>query len=109
MSILSESDKQELQKVMKEEMDDDVTVALFTKSQSPIVVPGQSPGAPEAAKGAASFKNFLLESIREVSTDVAVSVARVAYDEGLAPGPVPDDLAERIRSMMYEPNYREYA
>ncbi len=41
MSMLSESDRQELQKVMKEEMDDDVIVALFTKSQSPIVVPGQ--------------------------------------------------------------------
>ena len=50
-----------------------------------------------------------LESIREVSADVAVSVARVAFDEGLAPGPVPDDLPERIWSMMYQPNYREYA
>jgi malate dehydrogenase (oxaloacetate-decarboxylating)(NADP+) len=50
-----------------------------------------------------------LESIREVSADVAVSVARVAFEEGLAPGPVPDDLSERVRSMMYQPNYREYA
>ncbi len=36
--------------------------------QIPIVVPGQSLGAPEAAKGPGSFKNFLLESIREVNS-----------------------------------------
>ncbi|NNG15119.1 MAG: NAD-dependent malic enzyme [Gemmatimonadales bacterium] len=50
-----------------------------------------------------------LESIREVSANVAVSVARVAFEEGVAPGPVPADLAERVRLMMYQPNYPEYA
>ena len=50
-----------------------------------------------------------LESIREVSADVAVGVARVAFEEGQAPGPVPDDLSERVRAMMYQPNYHEYA
>jgi malate dehydrogenase (oxaloacetate-decarboxylating)(NADP+) len=50
-----------------------------------------------------------LESIREVSADVAVSVAKVAYHDGQADGPVPDDLPERVRSMMYQPNYRDYA
>ena len=50
-----------------------------------------------------------LESIREVSRDVAVGVARVAFEEGQAPGPVPDDLSERVRAMMYQPSYQEYA
>ncbi len=41
MPMLSESDKQEIGKVLEEEMDDDVDVALFTKRQGLIVVPGQ--------------------------------------------------------------------
>ena len=34
---------------------------------TPPVLPGQAPGQAEAAKGTASFKDFLLESIREVN------------------------------------------
>ncbi len=49
-----------------------------------------------------------LESIRDVSAAVAVSVARVAYEQGQATGQVPSDLDKRIASMMYHPNYREY-
>ena len=35
---------------------------------SPITVPGQLPGASEAVQGDSSFKDILLESIREVNS-----------------------------------------
>ena len=50
-----------------------------------------------------------LKRIREVSADIAVKVAEVAYDQGLAAIDRPADLALFIKSQMYEPNYRNYA
>ncbi len=50
-----------------------------------------------------------LPRIREVSARIAADVARVAYDQGLAVGPEPADLAAHVRSHMYEPEYRNYA
>lgn len=49
-----------------------------------------------------------LPRIREVSLAVAVAVAEVAYAEGLAARPRPDDLRVYIRSLMFEPEYRSY-
>ncbi len=49
-----------------------------------------------------------LSKIREVSLHIAVVVAQVAYDSGLATRPKPQDLLEDIRSGMYEPEYRSY-
>ncbi len=49
-----------------------------------------------------------LSKIREVSLHIAVVVAQVAYDSGLASRPKPQDLLEHIRSGMYEPEYRSY-
>lgn len=49
-----------------------------------------------------------LPRIREVSLEVAVAVAEVAYTKGLAAKPRPDDLAASIRSLMFEPDYQSY-
>ena len=48
-----------------------------------------------------------LTTIRSVSHAIAVAVARVAYDAGLAARPRPADLAQAVRAAMYEPVYRE--
>ncbi|MDX9787270.1 MAG: NAD-dependent malic enzyme [Desulfobacterales bacterium] len=50
-----------------------------------------------------------LKKIREVSGDIALKVAEVAYDQGIATVDRPENLSSFIRSQMYEPNYRNYA
>jgi malate dehydrogenase (oxaloacetate-decarboxylating)(NADP+) len=50
-----------------------------------------------------------LKRIREVSAEIAVKVAEVAYEQGLATVERPADLPAFIRSHMYEPNYKSYA
>jgi malate dehydrogenase (oxaloacetate-decarboxylating)(NADP+) len=47
-----------------------------------------------------------LSRIREVSRDIAVEVARIAYDRGLARNARPADLAAAVSAAMYEPVYR---
>jgi malate dehydrogenase (oxaloacetate-decarboxylating)(NADP+) len=49
-----------------------------------------------------------LPRIREVSLAVAVAVAELAYKEGLAARPRPDDLQAYISSLMFEPDYHNY-
>ena len=49
-----------------------------------------------------------LTHIRKVSHAVAAAVIRVACGRGLAGVAVPDDLDEYVRSLMYEPEYRNY-
>jgi malate dehydrogenase (oxaloacetate-decarboxylating)(NADP+) len=49
-----------------------------------------------------------LARIRELSAHVAVAVARVAFDEGLAAIPEPPDLLAFVRSKMWEPQYDSY-
>ncbi|MBE0558244.1 MAG: NAD-dependent malic enzyme, partial [Proteobacteria bacterium] len=49
-----------------------------------------------------------LSRIREVSLNIALAVARVAYARGLAAKPEPADLIGHIKSQMYDPTYREY-
>ncbi len=49
-----------------------------------------------------------LPRIREVSATVAVAVAEVAYNRGLATKPRPDDLPGYIETLMYEPEYQNY-
>jgi malate dehydrogenase (oxaloacetate-decarboxylating)(NADP+) len=49
-----------------------------------------------------------LTAIREVSAAIAVAVAQVAYQRGLAAQPRPDDLQAHIEAQMYEPCYRSY-
>ena len=49
-----------------------------------------------------------LDEIREVSAEIGVAVAAVAYEQGLATIPKPDDLNTFIREHMYEPHYRWY-
>jgi malate dehydrogenase (oxaloacetate-decarboxylating)(NADP+) len=49
-----------------------------------------------------------LTRIREVSAEIALAVAEVAYEEGLAVKERPADLARYIRSQMYDPQYTEY-
>jgi malate dehydrogenase (oxaloacetate-decarboxylating)(NADP+) len=48
-----------------------------------------------------------LTTIREVSAAIAVAVAQVAYQRGLAQSR-PDDLRAYIEAQMYEPCYRSY-
>lgn len=50
-----------------------------------------------------------LTKVREVSLQIAVAVAEAAYRSNLATRSRPKDLAEDIRSRMFEPVYREYA
>lgn len=49
-----------------------------------------------------------LYRIREVSLAIATAVAELAYDQGLAGGPKPNDLGSYIKAQMYEPKYRDY-
>lgn len=49
-----------------------------------------------------------LPRIREVSLTVALAVAEVAYSRGLAAKPRPDDLADHIQTLMFEPEYQSY-
>ncbi len=46
-----------------------------------------------------------LSRIRDVSANIAVAVAEIAYERGLAQEPRPDDLLSSIRSQMFEPDY----
>ena len=48
----------------------------------------------------------VLSRIRDVSAAIAVAVARVVYDQGLADAPEPTDLGQAVRDFMYEPNYK---
>lgn len=45
--------------------------------------------------------------MREVALAVAVTVARVAHQQGLAAAPLPADLRQAIASAMYEPGYAQ--
>lgn len=49
-----------------------------------------------------------LPRIREVSGNIAVAVARVAYQRNLGSGDVPRDIAEHVHSQMYDPRYQSY-
>ncbi len=50
-----------------------------------------------------------LARIREVSLEIAAAVARVAYDQGLAEAPEPEDIPARVREEMFEPVYKRLA
>ena len=50
-----------------------------------------------------------LTDIRRVSSAIALAVAQVAYDEGLAQEPKPDDLASHIQAQVYNPDYEALA
>jgi len=50
-----------------------------------------------------------LTRIRRVSAVIAVAVAEVAFNRGLARKPKPDNLLTYIESQMYEPKYKHYA
>jgi malate dehydrogenase (oxaloacetate-decarboxylating)(NADP+) len=50
-----------------------------------------------------------LRRIRDVSSSIAVEVARVAYDQGLATRPRPGDLKSMICEHMYRADYETYA
>jgi malate dehydrogenase (oxaloacetate-decarboxylating)(NADP+) len=43
-----------------------------------------------------------------VSLAIAVAVAKVAYDQGLARVPKPDNLRSHIKAQMFDPSYRSY-
>jgi malate dehydrogenase (oxaloacetate-decarboxylating)(NADP+) len=49
-----------------------------------------------------------LTKIKEVSTAIATAVAEVAYNQGIARKPKPDDFPAFIKSQIYEPKYRPY-
>jgi malate dehydrogenase (oxaloacetate-decarboxylating)(NADP+) len=46
-----------------------------------------------------------LNRVREVSAQIAVDVAALAYRDGLATADRPEDIGEAIRSEMYDPRY----
>jgi malate dehydrogenase (oxaloacetate-decarboxylating)(NADP+) len=47
-----------------------------------------------------------LTRIREVSRAIAIEVAKIAFERGLARAPRPDDLAAAVSAAMYEPVYQ---
>jgi malate dehydrogenase (oxaloacetate-decarboxylating)(NADP+) len=49
-----------------------------------------------------------LQRIREVSAAIAVAVAEVVHERGLAAGPRPDNLEAAIREWVFVPEYRDY-
>jgi malate dehydrogenase (oxaloacetate-decarboxylating)(NADP+) len=49
-----------------------------------------------------------LQRVRAVSSKIATAVAEVAFNQGLANRPRPENLAAYIESRMYDPNYRSY-
>lgn len=49
-----------------------------------------------------------LNQIRQVSEDIAIAVAEIAYKLGLAGMSKPDDMPGYIKSQMYEPVYQNY-
>jgi malate dehydrogenase (oxaloacetate-decarboxylating)(NADP+) len=49
-----------------------------------------------------------LKRIRAVSLTIAIAIAKVAYDQGLAAVPKRDDLRSHIGAQMFEPGYRSY-
>jgi len=49
-----------------------------------------------------------LKHIREVSANIAVAVAKVVFARGLTKMHEPADLPGHIKSIMYEPTYKEY-
>ena len=49
-----------------------------------------------------------LPRIREVSGNIAATVAQVAYQRNLASGEVPRDVAAHVQSQMYDPRYQSY-
>jgi len=49
-----------------------------------------------------------LAKVREVSARIAVEVAKIAFDAGLAGVPRPDDLSGYIAGQMYDPRYFSY-
>ena len=49
-----------------------------------------------------------LTRIREVSKQIAVATANLAYDLGLANGPKPDDLPKQIQEHMFTPDYKSF-
>lgn len=50
-----------------------------------------------------------LTTIRDVSVGIAVAVAEEAFAAGLATAARPADLEAHVRSLMYEPDYPDYA
>jgi malate dehydrogenase (oxaloacetate-decarboxylating)(NADP+) len=50
-----------------------------------------------------------LTQVREVSARIAAAVATVAYRQGLADSPEPEELLASIKSRMYEPRYPDYS
>ncbi len=49
-----------------------------------------------------------LKRIRQITESIATAVCRVAYKEGLATVPVPDDILSYIQNQMYHPAYAVY-
>ena len=49
-----------------------------------------------------------LGSIREISLQIAVAVAELAFDNGLAGIDRPENIEDFIRSQMFEPHYSSY-
>lgn len=49
-----------------------------------------------------------LSKVREVSAAIATAAAELAYQQGLATNPRPENLPDYIQSIMYKPEYPEY-
>ena len=49
-----------------------------------------------------------LRKIRQISLAIATAVCRMAYEEGLARLPEPEDIRQHVRERMYRPEYLNY-
>jgi malate dehydrogenase (oxaloacetate-decarboxylating)(NADP+) len=49
-----------------------------------------------------------LDTIRQISLDIAVAVAELAFEAGLARVEQPENITAFIQSQMFEPRYPSY-
>ena len=49
-----------------------------------------------------------LDTIRQISLDIAVAVAELAFEEGLARIQQPENIAAFVQAQMFEPHYPSY-
>ena len=79
-----------------------VTNEMFLKAASTL---GAMASPEDIAKGCIYPA---LSSLRDVSERIAVAVATVAFETGLARAAAPDDVAALVRSHIYAPEYQDY-
>jgi malate dehydrogenase (oxaloacetate-decarboxylating)(NADP+) len=84
-------------------------------SQASLVTEGMFLAAAETPAGQVSRADYEggrlyppLNTIRQISLSIAIAVAELAFEEGLARVERPENLTAFIQSQMFEPQYSSY-